>query len=106
MPEMIPVRRMRLAALAQAGRGATGDSPAIQPELAISDLKAYPLREPVSRRSYTVIEVRTKGGLTGYGECSAATSDALALAGQTALGQAATSYEVIGRHLAAYPGMQ
>ena len=103
MPGILQTRRMRLAAMAQGG---AGNSPGAKPELVISDLKAYPLREPVSRRSYTVLEVQTKGGLTGYGECSAAPADALALAKQTALGQAATSYEVISRQLAGSAGMQ
>jgi galactonate dehydratase len=103
MPGNTQLRRMRLAALAQSG---AGDSPAGKPELTIDDIKAHALREPVSRRTYTVLEVHTKGGLTGYGECPAAPADGLALAKQTAVGQAATSYEVISRQLAAQPGMQ
>jgi galactonate dehydratase len=75
-------------------------------DLIVGEIKAYPLREPVSRRAYAVVEVQTKGGLTGYGECSAAAPESLALARQAALGQAATSYEVIARQLAANPGMQ
>src|SRR5947209_2922649 len=102
MPRNIRLRRMRLAALAQAAAISTAQ----KPELAVSDLKAYSLREPVSRRTYTVLEVRTKGGLTGYGECSAASPEALTLAKQSAVGQPATSYEVISRQLAVYPGMQ
>jgi galactonate dehydratase len=94
---------MRLGALAQAGASTAG---AGRTELAVSEIKAYPLREPVSRRAYTVLEVQTKGGLTGYGECAAAAPEALALAKQAAVGQAATSYEVVGRQLAANPGMQ
>src|SRR5262245_6017166 len=97
------LRRMRLSALAQVG---AGDSPATKPELTVGDIRAYPLREPVSRRAYTALEVRTKGGLTGYGECPAAPAEALALAKQATLGHAATSYEVISRQLAAHPGMQ
>ena len=103
MPGTIHIRRMRLAALTQAG---AASAPAAKAELAISEIKAYPLREPISRRSYTVMEVQTKGGLIGYGECAAAPPEALALARQAAVGRAATSYEVIGRQLAAYPGMQ
>src|SRR6267378_2418537 len=66
MPGNTQLRRMRLAALAQAG---AGDSPAGKPELTIDNLTAHALQEPDSRRTYTVLEVRTKGGLTGYGEC-------------------------------------
>src|SRR5437764_5228786 len=103
MPGNTVLRRMRLSALAQAraSTGAMGKA-----ELAVSGIQAYALREPVSKRAYTVLEVQTKGGLTGYGECPAAAPEALALAKQAALGQAATSYEVIGRQLATDPGMQ
>jgi hypothetical protein len=87
------LRRIRLGALAQAGASTAGVGKA---ELDVSEIKAYAMREPVSRRSYTVLEVQTKGGLTGYGECGAAAPEALALAKQAAVGQAATSYEVIG----------
>ena len=83
-----------------------GNLPARKPELAVSELRAYALREPVSRRAYTVLEVRTQGGLAGYGECTAASPESMALAKQAAAGQPATSYEVIGRRLAPYPGMQ
>src|ERR1700680_2499104 len=75
-------------------------------ELAISEIKAYALREPVSRRGYTVVEVQTKGGLTGYGECAAAGPEALGLARQTAGGQLGTSYEGIGGQMATNAGMQ
>jgi galactonate dehydratase len=103
MTGTIALRRMRLAGLAQAGSAAGG---AVKAELTISDLTAHALREPVSHRAYTVIEVRTKGGLIGYGECPAASDEAMGIARQSAVGQAATGYEVIGRQLAAYPAMQ
>src|SRR6266853_4680835 len=77
-----------------------------KPDLSVTELKAYALREPVSRRAYTILEARTRGGLTGYGECSAATPEALAQARQSTTGQPATSYEVISRQLSAYPAMQ
>src|SRR6266851_1656831 len=77
-----------------------------KPDLSVTELKAYALREPVSRRAYTILEARTKGGLTGYGECSAATPEALAQARQSTTGQPATSYEVISRQLSPYPAMQ
>src|SRR5438105_8332127 len=96
------VKRMRLAAFAQAGR-APGDSPANKTELSVSEVKAYALREPASRRAYTVLEIRTNGGLTGYGECPAASSEALTLARQCVTGQAAPAYEVFSRQLAGYP---
>jgi galactonate dehydratase len=36
----------------------------------IADLRWFPLREPVSGRRYTILRVRTRSGLTGWGECA------------------------------------
>src|SRR5258706_6571238 len=72
MPGNTQLRRMRLAALAQA---ADSSRPA-NTDLAVSELRAYAIQEPVSRRSYTVLEVRTKSGVTGYGESPAGRSGA------------------------------
>src|SRR5262249_23138495 len=102
MSRIASLRRMRLASFAQAAPPAG----AAKPELTVSELKAYPLREPVSRRAYTVLEIRTRGGLTGYGECAAATEPVLEAARQAVTGQPATSYEVISRRLAESPAMQ
>src|SRR5262249_16999649 len=94
--------RRRVASVGQGGAaGGAGKR-----EWRVSELKAYPLREPVSRRAYTVLEIRTRGGLAGYGECSAATEPALEAARQAVTGQPATSYEVISRRLAESPAMQ
>ena len=79
----------------------------VKPELAVAGIKVrMALREPVSRRAFTVLEIKTKSGLIGYGECPSAPDESLAVAKQVTLGLAATSYEVIGQKLAAYPGMQ
>ena len=102
MSRIASLRRMCLASFAQAAAPAG----AAKPELTVSELKAYPLREPVSRRAYTVLEIRTRGGLTGYGECTAATEPALEAARQAVTGQPATSYEVISRRLAESTAMQ
>lgn len=97
------LRRMRLSGLAQAGSRAPG-GPA---ELTVSEWKTFALREPISRRSYTIVEIRTKGGLSGYGECASPISpESLQAAIPVVIGQQATSYEVIGRQLATYPGLQ
>ena len=34
----------------------------------ISDIRLFPIREPVSGRAYTVVRLRTSSGLTGWGE--------------------------------------
>jgi galactonate dehydratase len=61
-------------------------------DLAIAELRVYPVREPVSGRSYTVVRLKTRSGLIGYGECAEVTSHDLAAARQFWVGRAATSY--------------
>ena len=50
------------------------------PQTEISALTAFPVREPVSRRCYTILKLQTRGGLTGYGECATITAADLAQA--------------------------
>ena len=72
----------------------------------IAALAAYPLREPVSGRRYTVIGLRTKSGLRGYGECAAVSATELAQATTIVVGKPATAFEVIRPQLVALPGLQ
>ena len=60
------IRRARLAAFAAQAATSGGASSSLQ----ITALRHYPLREPVSGRTYTVIKLQTRGGLEGYGECA------------------------------------
>ena len=39
---------------------------------AIAELRWFPLREPVSGNRYAVLRVKTRSGLTGWGECAQA----------------------------------
>jgi galactonate dehydratase len=75
-------------------------------DLEISGLEAYPLREPVSRSTYTVVRLQTRGGLTGVGECRTASEVEVSRARQVVSGKPATAYEAVRRELAAVPGMQ
>jgi L-alanine-DL-glutamate epimerase-like enolase superfamily enzyme len=91
------LRRARLAALlgvqpAVAARGAEG--------LSITGLRAIRLREPVSKRSYTVVRVETRSSLTGFGECGTVADSELERAREVVLGQPATAYEVVRHALA------
>ena len=72
MNNLTQVRRARLAAFAAAQTTAGGPSSPLQ----ISALRHYPLREPVSGRTYTVIKIQTRGGLEGYGECGSRAEEA------------------------------
>jgi galactonate dehydratase len=68
--------------------------------LSIADLRATRVREPVSRRSYTVVRVETRSGLIGFGECRAVAETDLERARAIVVGRAATAYEVLSRAVA------
>jgi len=98
-------RRGRLASLISA------QSPVATTQLAdegsaVKDLHLYPLREPISGRRYTVVKVRSRAGLTGFGECGTVSAGDLAKAKQIVLGQAATAYEAVRRQLEDMPNLQ
>ena len=99
--QMRRARLMTLTAAQTSAAAATRD-----PGLEISDLTAFPVREPVSRRSYTIARLRTRSGVTGYGECPLATAAELAQASQAVKGMSATSYELIARSLTALGGLR
>jgi galactonate dehydratase len=66
-------------------------------ELDITGLRAWLLREPVSRRTYTVVQLSTKSGLRGYGECDEASDADLEIAKRLVMGRPATAHETV-RH--------
>ncbi len=66
-------------------------------EHAIAEMRWFPVREPVSGNRYTFLRVKTRSGLTGWGECAqAAEPDAKALEREW-LGRPATLYAAIDR---------
>jgi galactonate dehydratase len=83
-------RRMRLnvAFAPQAARPDAG-------EHAIAEMRWFPVREPISGNGYTFLRVKTRSGLTGWGECArAAAEDAKALEKEW-IGKPATLYAAI-----------
>src|SRR5260370_2716706 len=78
--------------------------PALNPRLEMVAIDGFPLREPVSMRTYTCLRVRTRSGATGYGECSRISSSDLARLRAAIQGREASSFESIRRGLAATPG--
>lgn len=88
------LRRARLAAVLEAQAAAAPRDPE---GLSITSLRATRVREPVSRRSYTVIRVETRSGLIGFGECGAVADADLERARAIIVGKAATAYEVLSR---------
>lgn len=90
---------LRFLRLAEFAANAMAQAPR-DPTMEITGITAHPLREPVSGRTYTVLRLQTRGGITGYGECRAAPSAELARARQALQGYPATAYEVIAERLA------
>ena len=74
--------------------------------LAIRDTQAFPLREPVSGRRYTLVRLQTENGLTGWGECGGVTPRDLATARQALADLPATAYEIAWRRLANAPSVR
>ena len=85
------IRRARLAAFAAQAAASGGASSSLQ----ITALRHYPLREPVSGRTYTVIKLQTRGGLEGYGECPSVTATDLAQTVKAVVGKEATQFETV-----------
>jgi galactonate dehydratase len=73
--------------------------------LEISDLKAWRLREPVSKRTYTVVKVQA-GPHSGYGESGAGAAEQVERAKKIVLKREATAYEAIRRDLASLTAIQ
>jgi galactonate dehydratase len=95
MPDRVALRRLKLA-------------PQVRPPVSggqhqVRELRVYPLREPVSGRSYSVIRLETASGLRGYGECALVNPAELSTARQAVVGAAPTALEPIRAKLAAMP---
>jgi galactonate dehydratase len=63
-------------------------------DLAIQDVKGWIVREPVSKRAYTVIKIQTAGGVSGYGECAPLWNAEFQEAKRLIIGQPVTSFDV------------
>ena len=78
--------------------------PALNPRLEMVAIDGFPLREPVSMRTYTCLRVRTRSGATGYGECSRISPSDLARLRAAIQGREASSFESIRRGLSGGAG--
>lgn len=72
----------------------------LHPQVEMVALDAFPLREPVSRRAYTCLRLRTRSGATGYGECSRLAAADLSALRAAIQGKEASSFQSIRRSLA------
>ena len=66
-------------------------------------LDAFPVREPVSKRAYTVLRLRTRSGTAAYGECPRISPVDLAAMRGAIQGKEASGFETIRRDLTVSP---
>jgi galactonate dehydratase len=64
--------------------------------LEITEIRLFRVREPVSHRSYSIVRVRTRRGLTGFGEGPPVPDSEFAPIQQYWMGKPATSYTTTG----------
>lgn len=96
MRNIMLARRARLMAFAAPQSTASAQA---NPQEEIAALQAYPVREPVSKRSYTILRLQTRGGLVGYGECAGVTAQELAQVTAAVRGKRATQFETVRQQL-------
>ena len=88
-------RRARLSAIIAAQVVAAVPDPRLE----ITEVRLFPVREPVSHRIYSIVRVRTRGGLSGYGEGPSISDSQFSQTQQYWVGKAATSYTTTGPQL-------
>lgn len=94
MPDIVQQRRSRLTTQVKE----TSPAKAVG-AMEIQDIKGWTLREPVSKRAYTVIKIQTGSGLIGYGECAQLSPAEFAEAKRIIIGTPVTSFEVVAPKL-------
>lgn len=67
----------------------------LNPQLEMSAIDVFRVREPASRRAYTCLRLRTRSGVAGYGECSAISPADLAALRAAIQGKEASNFEGI-----------
>jgi galactonate dehydratase len=101
--EMLRESQIRRSRLLVAMQSAPSTPAQTENALAITGLKAWNLREPVSKRAYTVVKIQTRSGLAGFGECAPLTAPELHRARKSIIGHPATAFEVTAPLLAESP---
>ncbi len=74
--------------------------------LAITQFRAWRLKEPVSGRRYTVVKLQAQGGASGFGEGGPATAAEIVEARTAIAGRRATESEFVRARLGALPAME
>jgi galactonate dehydratase len=86
------VRRRARLTVGFAPQLASAASPA---SLDITEIRHYPVREPVSGNQYALLRVKTRSGLTGWGECVPGTAGDLKALESAWMGRPAHTYAAI-----------
>src|SRR5262249_49558568 len=63
----------------------------------VEEMRWFPVREPVSGNRYTVLRVKTRSGLIGWGECARAADHDVQALEKEWIGRSATLYAAIDR---------
>lgn len=74
--------------------------------MTITQFRAWRIKEPVSQRRYTVVELRSEDGHTGYGEGGPAPAAQIAAAGAVISRRRANEFEFVRASLATMPEME
>jgi L-alanine-DL-glutamate epimerase-like enolase superfamily enzyme len=85
-------RRARLSAAFAPQMTVAGSSPS---SLDIAEIRHFPVREPASGNLYSLLRLKTRSGLTGWGECRSVGSDDLKTLESTWIGRPAHLYAMI-----------
>ncbi len=75
----------------------------LNPQLEMLTLDAFPVRERVSKRAYTVLRLRTRAGTVAYGECSTLSPLDLAAMRGAIQGKEVSGFETVRRSLTVSP---
>ena len=67
--------------------------------LEITEVRLFPVREPASHRTYSIVRVRTRGAFTGFGEGPSVSEAQFSRTQQYWVGKPATSYTTTGPRL-------
>ena len=85
---------------------APDNAPGVRDSEAITDLRAWCIREPNSKRQYTVVRLTAGNGIVGFGEGSTSTRSEIADAKSIVLGRSPFESEFIRHSLASLPAME
>ncbi len=106
MSTLRDVRRARLGMAMAAAQSASSTSASVDRDLEVTAIDLFPLREPGTNLSYTVVRVTTRAGMKGYGECARASASELDAAKLAVVGRPASAFEIVRGRLAGLPAVQ